>query len=332
LSQPSFVPSKELPPNTDLWRAPLLEATVEAEVVAGDRERARDAAGELGTIAERYDSTALRAAAAAAHGRVCLADADPIGAEQAFTEAARLWNEVGAPYEVARARTGLADVYEATNRERLAGTERDAARALLDDLSVTGASRHRAIEQSFRLEGDIWTLEYGGQTVHVRDIRGMHYLAYLLASPGREYHALDLVAVVSGSPNDASAPRTTLGDAGALLDGPAKDAYRRRLEEIDDDIERARAAGDTPREAQAELERDFLLRELSRAVGLGGRDRRASSASERARAAVTRAIRQAIARIGDHHQSLGDHLEHTIRTGTYCAYDPQAGNQTTCRL
>ena len=48
--------------------------------------------------------------------------------------------------------------------------------------------------------------------------------------------------------------------------------------------------------------------------------------SERARAGVTRAIRQAIARIGEHHPQLGEHLGRTIRTGTYCAYfpDPRA--------
>jgi hypothetical protein len=73
---------------------------------------------------------------------------------------------------------------------------------------------------------------------------------------------------------------------------------------------------------QADAERDFLLRELSRAVGLGGRDRRAASASERARAAATRAIRKAITRIREHHPELGEHLDHAIRTGTYCAYLP----------
>ena len=45
-------------------------------------------------------------------------------------------------------------------------------------------------------------------------------------------------------------------------------------------------------------------------------------ASERARAGVTRAIRQAITRIADHHPQLGEHLSRTIRTGTYCAYMP----------
>ena len=70
-----------------------------------------------------------------------------------------------------------------------------------------------------------------------------------------------------------------------------QECYWRRLAEIEDDIEQARGLGDTEREAQADAERDFLVRELSRALGLGGRDRRAASASERARVAVTRAIR-----------------------------------------
>ena len=73
---------------------------------------------------------------------------------------------------------------------------------------------------------------------------------------------------------------------------------------------------------QATAERDFLARELSRAVGLGGRDRRAGSAAERARASVTRAVRQAMGRIRAHHPPLAAHLERAIRTGTYCAYLP----------
>ena len=173
---------------------------------------------------------------------------------------------------------------------------------------------------------------FDGSTVRVRDVKGMHYLARLLADPGREYHVLDLVAAETGgvahvdSSHAGRLPRSLLGDAGEMLDARAKDAYRRRLAEIDDDIDQARAIGDAERAAQADTERDFLLRELSRAVGLGGRDRRAASASERARAGVTRAVRQAITRIGGHHPQLGEHLSRTIRTGTYCAYlpDPRA--------
>lgn len=84
--------------------------------------------------------------------------------------------------------------------------------------------------------------------------------------------------------------------------------------------------GDIKREAQADTERDFLIRELSRAIGLGGRNRRAGSASERARVSVTRAVRSAMTRIREHNPQLGEHLDRSIRTGTYCTYlpDPRA--------
>jgi hypothetical protein len=162
----------------------------------------------------------------------------------------------------------------------------------------------------------------------VRDLKGARYLARLLAEPDRESHVLDLVAAENardsrvGAGQGSNLPQPALGDAGEILDARAKDAYRRRLSEIDDDMEEARTLGDAERLAQADAERDFLIRELARAFGLGGRDRRAASASERARAAVTRAVRQAIARIAEHQPQLGEHLSHTIRTGTYCAYRP----------
>jgi hypothetical protein len=184
----------------------------------------------------------------------------------------------------------------------------------------------------FRREGDYWSVVFEGHTVRVRDLKGMRYLARLLADPGREFHVLDLVAAETGRdvPVDgdraAGLPHSSLGDAGEMLDARAKDAYRRRLAEIDHDIAEAHTIGDDERAARSDAERDFLIQELARAFGLGGRGRRAASASERARAGVTRAIRQAIARIGEHHPRIGEHLGRTIRTGTYCAYvpDPRA--------
>jgi len=141
----------------------------------------------------------------------------------------------------------------------------------------------------------------------------------LLAEPGREFHVLELVALEREPPGEDLGDATA-GDSGPLLDARAKEAYRRRLGEIEEDIAEATSMADLARIAQAQTERDFLVRELSRAVGLGGRDRRAGSASERARASVTRAVRQALARIREHHEPLADHLERVVRTGTQCAY------------
>jgi tetratricopeptide (TPR) repeat protein len=313
LERPSRVPSKELPPDTDLQRAPLLDAQVEIEIAGGDLGRARAAADELERVAARFQSKALVAGATLARGRVRLAEGHAAEAERCCSQAARLWNEIGAPYEAALTRMVLAQALRAGGSEDQAVLELQAARTILERIEVAATETN-----VFRREGDYWSVVFEGRTVRVRDLKGMRYLAQLLAHPGREFHVLDLVAAETGQ-------RMALGDAGEILDERAKTAYRRRLAEIEDDIEQARALGDARREAQADAERDFLVRELARAVGLGGRDRRAASASERARSGVTRAVRHGIARIGEHHPQLGEHLNRTVRTGTYCAYIPEPG-------
>jgi len=356
LDHPLNVPSKELPPNTDLRRAPLLAAQVEIEIAAGDIDRAQSAADELTRIAAVFESKAMAAGAALAHGQVRLAAGDTAGARRDFETAAQQWGEIGAPYETALARMGLAEVHRADGNEARAVLEFRAAHTTFERIgaaSQTARAAHamgevhqgeirrstsqtrppsaagsRDAENVFRREGDYWSVAFEGRIVRLRDVRGVQYLARLLAHPGREFHVLDLVNVDRPGPAEAThvmVPGLSFrdaGDAGEMLDARAKEAYRRRLTEIEDDLEEARALGDASRVDQANAERDFLSRELSRAVGLGGRDRRVGSAAERARASVTRAVRHAVGRIRAHHSPLGDHLERTIRTGTYCAYRP----------
>src|SRR5215218_9859322 len=84
LDHPLNVPSKELPPNTELRRAPLLEAQVEIEVAAGNLDLARAAAEELQLVAVRFHSKALLAGASLARGRVRLAEGDAVDAELLF--------------------------------------------------------------------------------------------------------------------------------------------------------------------------------------------------------------------------------------------------------
>jgi hypothetical protein len=347
------VPSKELPPDTELRRAPLFEAQVEIAIAAGDLERARSGCGELARVASRFGSKAMSAGAAVAHGRVRLAEGDTAEAERHFEQATRLWHEVGAPYEAAVARMGLADAHRARGHGPTADLEAQAARRVLERIGVLGPLERAAhvnvnvVEEPektrepeklpeacapdldiFRREGDYWAVAFEGRTALVRDLKGMRYVARLLAEPQRELHVLDLVAMEAGvsTPGDTAVSQpdsaSGLGDAGPLLDARAKEAYRRRLAEIEDDIEEARTLGDAGRAAQADVERDLLVRELSRAVGLDGQDRRAGSTSERARASVTRAIRQALVRVREHHPSLATHLGRTLRTGTFCAYEP----------
>ncbi|WP_162231713.1 ATP-binding protein [Allosalinactinospora lopnorensis] len=191
----------------------------------------------------------------------------------------------------------------------------------------------------FRREGDYWTLAYEGSLFRLRDTKGLHYLARLLAEPGREFHVVDLEAAEgpageapprgSGARarDDGLRSRPGLGDAGELLDARAKAEYRARIEELRADLDEAESFNDPARAARNREEIDAIAHELAGAVGLGGRDRRAASHAERARLNVTRAIRAAMANIARSDPSLGRHLATTVRTGRYCCYtpDPRAG-------
>jgi hypothetical protein len=185
----------------------------------------------------------------------------------------------------------------------------------------------------FRREGEYWTVIFDGVVVRLRDAKGLRHLARLLAHPGREFHAVDLeaaqgppgpVAVGPGGRGGSGelAVRPDLGDAGVLLDAAAKAAYRARLGELEAEVEEAEAGNDPGRVAKARQEREFLVAELARAVGLGGRDRRAAAHAERARLNATRAIRAAMTNLAEANPALGRHLSSTVRTGRYCSYTP----------
>ena len=196
----------------------------------------------------------------------------------------------------------------------------------------------------FSREGDFWTITYEGKTARLKDAKGLHYIAHLLAHPGKEIRALDLGARASGSGEDVADAASAedlaqtgvlagdLGHAGEMLDAQAKAVYQRRLTELEEELEEARELRNDERIAKAEEEKEALARELRRAIGLGGRDRRAASSAERARTAVTRAIRLALERVSEQNRDLGRLLSTTIKTGAVCLYLPDERFPVSWRL
>jgi hypothetical protein len=164
-----------------------------------------------------------------------------------------------------------------------------------------------------------WVMGHGDALFELPDMKGLRYLARLLAQPGCELHVLDLAAAGGG---EAAGGAPDRGDAGPVLDERAKAEYRRRVRELQGEIEEAESWNDPERAATAQLELEALTRQLAAAVGLGGRDRPAASAAERARVSVRKAVATAIARIAEHDADLGLLLSTTVKTGTYCSYTP----------
>jgi tetratricopeptide (TPR) repeat protein len=182
---------------------------------------------------------------------------------------------------------------------------------------------------TLRREGDYWTLAYGDGVVRLKDTKGVHYLATLVANPGRDFHVLELAAgdapdaAASGADAVAAGLRAgDLGDAGELLDPAARRAYQRRAAELREELDEAESFHDAGRAERARHELEFLAGELARGVGLGGRDRKAASAAERARQNVSRAILVVVRKIAADLPALGEHLQATVRTGVFCSYTP----------
>ncbi|HEY3034698.1 MAG TPA: ATPase, partial [Streptosporangiaceae bacterium] len=171
----------------------------------------------------------------------------------------------------------------------------------------------------FRREGALWTLSYEGMTVRMRDAKGLADLAALLAVPGREIPAADLVAAAGSG--DLGRADLQLG-ADEMLDETARRQIRQRLADLDEEIAEADAWADPERASRGRAERDALVSEVASATGLAGRARRLGDQPERARKAVTARIRDVIARIERVHPQLGAHLRATVTTGTRCSYSP----------
>jgi class 3 adenylate cyclase len=121
----------------DRWaRARMLPAQVEIAVASGDLAAARAAAEELSELTGVFESPALHAAKHDAWGRVFLAEEDAEAAIQELRTAVRHWQEVGAPYEVAKDRMVLASALHRLEQDDEADLELEAARAEFDRLGA----------------------------------------------------------------------------------------------------------------------------------------------------------------------------------------------------
>ncbi|MGB7879350.1 MAG: hypothetical protein WBL31_11350 [Ilumatobacteraceae bacterium] len=334
IEHPIDAPSKERPPFGPLRLLPLHDAQAEIAYARRDRATLDRAAAAIDETAASYPSPMLRARALLAHGRASVLDGEP---ERAIGEVSRSiaeLNSIGAPFEAALARLVMADAYELAGGATEATFERRSARDALasfgaewwaervDELIADGSAVPAVDAPSvtphgvFSADGDMRTIGWGATSAVVRDLKGYRYVARLLAEPDREFHAADLVRMEAGSdrpvPLDRGIP---------VLDEQAKAAYRRRLDDIDEDIADAHAHNDIARAELAECDREYLIEELKRATGLGGRDRVALDDAERARVSVTRSIRYSLARLAESSPAVAEHLRQHVQTGTFCRYE-----------
>lgn len=280
----------------------------------------------------------MRARALAANGELAAATAAIEGCVDAVAGAGVPCLHVALLLDLARLLERAGDRAAAMVEARAAGAvlagldvvlpPRDVA--LLEHLGVQldgGCGRQPSHTATLMREDRWWEAACGESGFASRHQKELRYLAELVANAGVEQHPLDLVDRVEGvapASTGLAAPvdRRRLGDAGEMIDSQARAAYRRRVEALRSAIDDALAAGHDRRAEDLQLELDHIVAQLAQAFGLGGRGRRASSAAERARLNVTRALRSATAKVAQALPEPGAALDRRVRTGLYCAYEP----------
>jgi hypothetical protein len=179
-----------------------------------------------------------------------------------------------------------------------------------------GVSAGSAGEAQLRREPGGWVVAWAGAQTFLPDLKGLRDLAILVSRPGVPVAAVRLLAAGTGV-------EIVAAGSDEVLDERARAAYRDRLRELEDELADATGAADLGRVGRLREEREFLLRELSAALGLGGRARRLGDDADRARKAVTMRLRDVLARLETPLPALARHLRGALRTGRECCYDPE---------
>ncbi len=192
-----------------------------------------------------------------------------------------------------------------------------------------------ASENLFLKEGDYWTLKFGSnQPIRLKDSVGLVYIHHLIQHPGQELYAMVLVqqtrgaaavgrTVTAAETKDADLSLDDFSGIGPSLDNEALQEYRKRIEDLEEDIEEAERNNNSEAAANAREEKQLVESEISAAFGLGGHTRPVGSPQEKARKSVSEAIRRALKNIRTMDSHLGNHLTNSINTGVRVSYSPE---------
>ena len=190
----------------------------------------------------------------------------------------------------------------------------------------------------FAQQGGLWTLAFRGHTVQVSHSAGLQYIVGLLRRPREEFHTTTMSSeqwvpapVGTQRVSPRGLPEEVL-DAGLhplrieadelQIDARTKREIQDRLKILQEGLAQAEARGDQASVADLREESDALSKYLRGAIGRGGRVRPVPGPGEKSRQSVTQAIRRSLRTIETVHPELGQHLRRSLRTGTFCSYNP----------
>ncbi len=316
---------RNVPPSS-IWSATMLGAC-EAAFALGDAETAAEAYDLLVPFADLPVMASLAVACfGSAHRPLGLAALTVGDLDRAI---AHLEAAVAADLAVGNLpchaidRAALADALELRRGAGDAERAGELRRGAIEDAHRFGMRARAEPWERTRPEGDdaaiilqrdgrVWRVRQGDRAVLVPHTIGMHYLAEMVTHADVEIAAVALASGYAGpGPSSSAQP---------LLDARAKAEYRQRIEELQAEVDEAEACADLERLARARAELDRFVDELTRSMGLAGKSRSFADDAERARIAVRKAIKRALATITEADPELGRELGSRVVTGARCVF------------
>lgn len=286
------------------------------DLLAGER-----AMGETRTMAESFLHRASK-----------LRSIDELDFFAEYTEATRVLRHVGLTSEEAGRRivelhrrhgedvfAALAEGHKRHAQAFQAGTLPDSCLLVLavPERYRQGGDNGAMTVPTFRREGDYWRVWFENESTTLKDNVGLRHIATLLASPRRQWHAADLLAREAGHVGP-----TPGGSAGETCDRISIRSYKARLEAIANELAKTETEGDVHRQVELRQEAEQLHAHLRSVTGLGGAPREAADSAERARQAVSAAVRRSLKSLEKRHIGLCRHLRKCLKTGVFCCYEP----------
>lgn len=174
-------------------------------------------------------------------------------------------------------------------------------------------------------KGELWCLRWDQTEYYLPDAKGFHYLHYLLRNPNRSFAVTELLELTdpSSSADELRMRKDAAGKhLGGAVDEKALKQYKKRLTDLNEDIEEAERNNDYQRGSRLKNEREQILSFLQPLLGRGERARVTGGQAERDRVNIQRCIRRAFEAIAAHAPRLAAHLDRTVHTGLTCEYRP----------
>lgn len=192
----------------------------------------------------------------------------------------------------------------------------------IEETTCLTSNEHATFQRSncIARRNGFWEITYQGSLARVIELKGLNDIATLLQSPGNEFHCTELMGAAVQSEGED------------LLDPKAKQAYRRRLQQLRDEIAEKEELHDHEGKATLQREYDALLAHLSACLGLGGKTRKTNDTVDKVRSAVTWRIRKAIRVLEQENAGLARHLNASIKTGVFCSYRPEIPQEWDVRI